>query len=366
MIKNMKSIPFFVVILFTLAGCHRANYIHPERKTIVDAVFASGHTENYDQYSIMSNMEGYVQKAYVVEGDSVRKGQPLFRIENNVQATQVRNAGINLDFAKYNARQGSPVIQQLEFQIAQAREKLIVDSTNYERYAKLVTTRAVSVSDFNNAELTYKNSRSNLIVLEKNLADLRHNLTLNVENAQSQYDVQRENNNYYLISSVSSGVVMNVSKKTGDRVKTDDAMAVLGTGKVIIKLDIAEDDIRRVQVGYRTEIALNSNKERLYSGVITKIYPAFNTADQSFVAEAQFDTVPPHLLNGTQLQANIIIGTRTNVLVIPSYYLVNGSYVLLKGQKEKHPVGIGIQTLEWTEIISGLSETDVLTQPKQP
>ncbi len=366
MINNMKSIPLFLAAtLVTLAGCHRAAYIHPERKTIVDAVFASGHTENYDQYTIMSNMEGYVQKAYVVEGDTVRKGQPLFRIENNVQATQVHNAIVNLDFARSNAEQGSPLIQQLQLQIAQAREKLVVDSTNYVRYAKLVTSRAVSVSDFNNAELTYKNSRSSLVVLEKNLADLWRNLKLSVDNATTQYDVQRENNNYSLITSVFAGVVMNVNKKTGDRVRNDDAIAVLATGKVIIKLDIAEDDIRRVQSGYRTEISLNSNKDRLYRGTITKIYPAFNTTDQSFVAEAEFDTVPPHLLNGTQLQANIVIGTKTNALVIPSYYLLNGGFVLLKDQKEKHSVGIGIQTLEWTEITSGLSETDILIQPRQ-
>jgi multidrug efflux pump subunit AcrA (membrane-fusion protein) len=351
-------------LIFTMASCNHKDAISPERKDIVDAVFASGHTENFNQYTIMANTDGFIANALVLEGDTVKSGQLLFRIESEVQQTQIKNAYTNLDFALTNADSGSPQIQQLQLQIAQARQKLAVDSMNYQRYSRLVRTRAVSMSDFDNAQLNFTNSGSSLAVLQKNLADLRHNLKLNIDNAQAQYDIQLENDKFNYLYSQSPGVVMNVNKKTGDYVKKGDAIATLGTGSVIIKLDIAEDDIRRVKVGQRTLISLNSSKEQTYHATITKIYPAFNTTDQSFVAEASFDTVPPNLLNGTQLQANIIIRTEKDALIIPSYYLVNDRYVYVTGSKEKRSVDIGIRTLEWTEITGGLQEKDIIIPPK--
>ena len=354
-----------VVLAVGWLGCQNKRTLTPERKTIVDAVFASGHTENKSQYTVMANVEGLVRQAYVAEGDTVRSGQRLFRIQNDVQRTEVANAATNLDFARTNAAEGSPQLLQLEAQIAQAQKKLSVDSVNYLRYSRLVKTQAVSTSDYDNARLTYQNSQSALTVLEKNLADLRHNLNLSVDNARAQYEIQKENNRYYDINSMGDGVVMNVGKKTGDYIKKGDAIAVMGTGSVIIKLDIAEDDIRRVREGQRTLISLNSEKEKTYTAMITRIYPSFNSAEQSFVAEATFDTIPDHLLNGTQLQANIIIATRAGALVIPSYCLMNDSFVLVRDNQEKRRVAIGIRTLEWAEITAGLKEGEVIMAPKQ-
>ncbi len=360
----MKSYHILLLApLLALVSCGHKNELKPVRKNIVDAVFASGHTENNNQYTVMANAEGYIQTSYVVEGDTVKNGQHLFRILNNVQETQVKNAVTNLDFARMNAAAGSPQISQFEVQIDQARHKLTVDSANFQRYARLVKTQAVSTSDFENAQLSFHNSQTSLKVLQKNLADLQRNLNLNVENAKAQYQIQRENNDFYELSSQAAGIVMNLAKKTGDYVKKGDAIATLGTGGVIIKLDIAEDDIGRVKVGQQVLISLNSDKDKTYGAVITRIYPAFNSTDQSFIAEAAFKKIPVHMLNGTQLQANIIIQTKKNALVIPSYFLINDDEVLLKGSREKHKITAGIRTLEWTDITGGIREDDVLTAP---
>ena len=355
----------FLALVITITGCRQKNEIKPERKNIVDAVFGSGHIENTNQYTVMANAEGYIKASYVAEGDTVKKGQPLFRLSNEVQQTQVSNALTNLDYAKSNYSETSPQIEQLKIQIAQARDKNQVDSVNYKRYSRLIKTQAVSTSDFENAQLAYQNSLSSLRVLQKNLADLQRTLDLNLKNAQAQYKIQQENNNYYYLNSDGAGVVMNVGKKTGDYVKKGDALAMVGTGKIIIKIDIAEEDIDRVKTGQTTLISLNSNKDKVYEATVTKIYPAFNTSEQAFIAEATFKNNPGNLLNGTQLQANIIVGEKQNALVIPSYYILNSDYVLLAKNKAKRKITAGIRTLEWTEITSGLTENDVITFQNQ-
>jgi len=362
----MKHYPlYFMFILSALAGCTGQNEIKPQRKDIVDAVFGSGHIENRDQYAVTANTDGYLKESYVAEGDTVKPGEKLFRLTNDVQQTQVGNALTNLEYAKSNVQPRAPQIEQLKIQIIQAQDKLSVDSLNYARYQRLVKTQAVSNSDFENAQLQYQSSSSSLKVLKHNLADLEHQLNLSVENAKAQYNIQQENNDYYNITGRANGLVLSVAKKTGDYVKKGDIIAQVGAGKPVIKLYIAEDDIQRVKVGQQTLISLNSNKDQVLKATITKIYPSFDSNEQAFIVEAAFIDQPGNLRNGTQLQCNIIVQEKKDVLVIPTYSLINGNYVMLKDAKEKTPVKTGIHTLEWTEILSGITEKDVLVIPKQ-
>jgi multidrug efflux pump subunit AcrA (membrane-fusion protein) len=360
----MNKYLFLLPLLISLASCHRRNETTPQHKEIVDAVFGSGHIENKDQYAVIANYAGYLKTVYVAEGDTVKKGQTLYRLDRRVQLTQTHNALDNLDYARTNVAPTSPQIEQLGIQIIQAREKARVDSLNYARYQRLVTTHAVSTSDMENAGVQYSSSASSLAELQKNLADLKHTLTLNLHNAQAQYDIQRQNNDYYDITAKADGTIFTLVKRVGDYIKVGDQIAEVGAGVPIIKLDIAEDDIRRVREGQRALISLNSNKDTVYEATITKIYPAFDDTQQAFIVEARFRELPPVLINGTQLQGNIILEDKKDALVIPTYCLMPGDYVVVKGSKEKTRIKAGIRTLEWTEVLGGVTGNDILLQPK--
>ncbi|MBT9395425.1 efflux RND transporter periplasmic adaptor subunit [Hymenobacter sp. NST-14] len=353
-----------LLALAAAAGCRPAPEIAPERRPIVDAVFGSGHLENARQYTLMANADGFLQAAYAAEGDTVPAGKVLFRLANAAQRSQVANAAVNLDYAKSSARPTSPQLAQLELQLAQARQKLLVDSTNYARYGRLVQTQAVAAADFENARLAYQTAQANLRVMEQSRADLQRSLALGVANAATQYAVQRETDGYYTLRSEQPGVLMNVRKNPGDYVRRGDALALLGAGPMLLKLAIDEEDISRVKVGQPVLVSLNSHKARIYRATIRRVYPAFNATDQSFGAEATFDAPPAGLLNGTRLQANIIVEEKQQALVIPSYALVDDAYVLLDGGRRRQAVEVGIRTLEWTEITRGLRPTDRLTLPE--
>ena len=77
------------------------------------------------------------------------------------------------------------------------------------------------------------------------------------------------------------------------------------------------------------------------------------------------DRTFPKLKDGTQLQANFIIGEKKNVWVIPTIYLTEGDSVLLTNSHKKVGVKTGIKTLEWVEILSGITGEDVLDLPKE-
>jgi len=356
---------FLLLLSVGVFSCRPNTNVHPQHRNIVDAVFASGHIENLSQYSVNANADGFLDKVLVVEGDRVQSGQLLFKLTDNVQRAQVFSAKTSLNYSEFNARAGSPQIEQLKYQIVQAQQKKSTDSINYVRYSHLVKSNAVSKSDEDNVRLQYVSDAANLNVLQENLKDLYHNLKNNVDNARAQLEQQVGNNDFYLLKASDPGMVLSVNKKLGDLAKKGDVIAQIGSGVSIAKLYIAEDDIHRVKLGQNVLISLNSDKYHPVNAVIKKIYPQFDNNDQSFVADAWFNDKTLQPINGTQLEANIIVSEKSNALVIPSYFITSGDYVFVKGKADKVPVKTGISTLEYTEILSGLNDNDVLLTPKQ-
>jgi len=108
---------------------------------------------------------------------------------------------------------------------------------------------------------------------------------------------------------------------------------------------------------------LNTDINRTYKAKVSKIYPAFEDKEQSFVIEVNFTQDVPKLYSGTQVQANIIIEKRTKALIIPSTYLYNNNKVLLKNGDEKE-IKTGVKNSEWVEILSGIDEHTTIISPK--
>jgi len=362
----MKPIIAYCSLLLVLAACQKTPETRPQRRDIVDAVFASGNIEKKDQYKVIANADGYLKEVGVTEGDTVNKGQLLFRLSGDVQQTQVLNARDNYRFAVSNYDPHSPQLEQLNLQIRQAQQKYILDSTNFGRYQRLLPGHAVARVDYDNARLTMEASESSLRILEKNKADLLRSLSLGRDNAQAQLRIQNQNNDYYKLMAAANGLVLSVSKKAGELVRKGDVLAEVGAGRVIVKLFIAEDDIGHVQAGERVLVSLNTDRNRVYNALLTKIYPSFDDSNQSFVAEAAFTgDFPAGLRDGTQLQANIIIGEKKDVLVIPTIYLENGDKVILKEGNRDAPVKTGIRNLDYTEILGGLTGNETIVLPKR-
>ena len=360
--KNILSI---AILSLVIVSCNKKQGIHPQHKDIVDAVFASGKAVTVNQYKVTAYSEGYLTASFVAEGDSEKTGQKLFSIQNDVQQTQVTNALDNLKFAQTKMADNAPQIQSLEEQINQAHIKKQTDSINLNRYQNLIKTNAVAKTDYDNVALTYKNDVSNIKVLEKSLADLKQTLDLNTKNAKAQYEIQQQNNGFYTVTSAANGLILKVYKKKGDYVKKSDAIADMGNGKVIARLQVAEDDINRIRLNQLVLISLNTDKDHVYKAVVSKLYPSFDESSQSFMVEATFTEIPNILKDGTQLQANFIVEEKKNVWVIPATYLSDGDSITLQEGHKKIAIKTGIRTLEWVEVTAGLVGNETIELPKK-
>ena len=112
--------------------------------------------------------------------------------------------------------------------------------------------------------------------------------------------------------------------------------------------------ISKIRLGQPAQVRLNVDNDRSIAAKIIEIRPAFDEQTQSFFVEASFTDSLFFKISGTQLEANILIGTKNNALVIPAAYLNYGNKVMLKENAKLTTVKTVIVSSEWVEIISGL------------
>jgi membrane fusion protein, macrolide-specific efflux system len=358
--KNILYISLCYGLLAMLSSCNTSETTSAQQIALVDAVFASGHIIMENEYQVTANSEGYLVAANIQEGDSVNAGTPLFQLSSEVQNEQLYSAQASYQDALQNMEENSPQQSQLRLQIEQAKAQLEIDAANYRRFQNLSKTGAVSQQELERAKVQYENSSRQVEILQKSLSDLVEKLRLNLKNAESQLNIQKENNSDYYLTSFINGRVLEVYKNQGDLVRRGETIAKIGGGKPLVKLFVAEEDIDKIKEGQLTTISLNTRKDALLDARISKIYPAFDEQQQSFICEAAFVDAPRLYVN-TQLQANIIIDQKENAMVIPSNYLIPGDSIIYKNG-EKAAVKVGIRNSDWVEIISGLDESRLIKQ----
>ena len=134
---------------------------------------------------------------------------------------------------------------------------------------------------------------------------------------------------------------------------------------IYAKLYVDETNLSKLKQGQEVALQLNTEKDKTYKARISQILPAFDNVSRSFTVKAYFAKIPDMSFIGTQLEANIIIGTKKNALVIPSSYLNYGNTVILVEDEKNIIVKTGIVSSEWVEITGGLSAEQIITT-KEP
>jgi len=157
----------YAILSMTILSCNQQQEYRPERKTIRQAVFASGYLEQEDEYVLAASADGTIQELTIHEGDNISAGQTLARIKSDVPNTQLREAQVVYSDAQLNTAANAPQLSQIQTQINLARTQLQQDKLNFQRYAELRVKNSVSEVEFEKAELQYRASQSNLQVLEK-------------------------------------------------------------------------------------------------------------------------------------------------------------------------------------------------------
>lgn len=361
-IQGLKRFTLGFIIgpsMIMLIGCNQDEYQQPIKMNVMEVVFASGHITTEGHYNIVSAVDGYIESLSVKEGMSVNDGFVLAVISQDAPQAQLDDAKASYATAKEDANPDSPKIQELDKKIQIAQKELAQNQRLLESYERLQKTNAVSKVDYENQLLKTERSKKDLAVLQESKEDLLRSLNLSLTNADNLVKIRKDDIDKYKLRATGESKILKIHRKEGEYVRRGETFAEMGKGKPIVKLYVEESDINVIQIGQQVEFSINTYENKLFTGEIIHVYPAFDDVQQSFVVEAKFKELPERIFSGTQVQANIITSKKENALVIPTKSLVTDNQVMIR-EKGLVEIRLGIKNSEWVEVLEGISKDDYI------
>ena len=330
-----------VLLLFvsSLFSCsNKKDVIIPELKSITESVYASGFIKSENQYEVQGKVNGPIKKVFVEEGSLVKKGDPIFQLDNENTKIATENARLASVAADFSVNENK--LLDAENAIAFAKKKLTNDSILYLRQKKLWSKSIGTKVTLEKRLLDYENAKLNLATAHTNYEEVKRQLELQSEQSKNNLEIAK------LLENDGS-----------------EAAAVIGGADFLIELNIDEFDRVKVNKGQRVFIRMDSYQSQVFEAEIISIDPMMNSRTRSFQAEAKFIKRPAQLFPNLTVEASILIQTKEKVLTIPRNYLFNDSSVILEGG-EVRTVSTGLMDYDLVEIKNGIDGNTRIELPE--
>lgn len=358
--KN-KLLSLMVVFLFSCG--EEVETVKPLKKNISESIYASGIITSKNQYQLYARVPGIIDQVFVEEGDTVLAGTPILSIYNENQRLSQENAQLSARYYDYNANQEKLI--EAKKLIELSREKMLNDSMNYYRQKLLNKQDINALIDLEQSELAYNNSKIAFYSSKVKYEDLRRMLEYNSLQAKKNLQISGNLSKDYTVFSEIDGIVYRLNKTEGEMINTQTELAVIGdANRFILEMQIDENDILKIRIGLPVIVILDSYPEVEYEAIITKIKPMMDTRSKTFFLEAEFEDPPKILYPNMNFEANIVIQSKENALLIPRQFLINDS-IVTKSNGDKVIVKTGLKDYEMIEILSGLSVDDEIIKSEE-
>lgn len=362
----MKRFFILVSICFSaLQACKdEAQELRPQKRTVIEAVYASAILSPLEEYELIALGEGQLLECYVAEGENVSSGQPLFQIRSEVQQTRLQAAADAVALARSNATKQSAYLQEQAAMVDNTKARYVNDSVRWERYRQLAKSDIGTKMDYDKAELAFQTSKNDWLNAISRFNRTQDQLKQERLQAEAAYTVAQEEMRNYNIRADRNAMIYEIFKEKGEMVRRGELLAVLGGSTATqLKLKVDEADIQKIKVGQLVIVRLDILPDSIFEAKVTQIYPRLNRKEQAFTVDAAFIVEPNLKLSGLNAEANIIIQKREAVLTIPKSLLQNDSVWVKEGGEEKlRKLKTGVSDNEWIEVISGIDENTVLIQ----
>ncbi|MDP3469340.1 MAG: efflux RND transporter periplasmic adaptor subunit [Daejeonella sp.] len=356
---NFRILVFLSVVLFSCGDSVETT--KPTIESISQSVYASGVLKSQGQYQAFASVSGIVNQIFVLEGDTVKKGDPILTVSNEVQKLNTESARIVSDYNALSANQGK--LNEAASLIEFSGNKMRNDSALFYRQKNLWEQEIGTKVELEQRELAWQNSKNsyNSAIIRYN--DLKRQLNFAATQARKNLSISQTLANDYTLKSEIDGIVYNIYKLKGEIVSPQSSVAVIGSAdKFILEMQVDENDILLIKNGQKVLVNLDSYKGKVFEAVVTRINPLMNERNKTFLVEAEFIQKPERVYPNITFEANIIIQEKSGALLIPRTYLLKDSLVI-KSSGDTVPVKTGLKDYQKVEILSGIKQDDELVKP---
>ncbi len=288
-----------------------------EKKDLVQVVTASGEVRPKRYVNVGANVSGRLVEINVKEGDRVKKGQVLARVESErYQAVQ---------------RQSEAGVAAARADLQRTEADLAISKLALDRVKRMRDQRLVSEQDYDQAEADWKMKAAAVESSRKRVAQL-----------QAQTDSTRDDLIKTTVISPMDGVVTNLPKEAGEMVigamsfSPTVIMTVADLSIMECEVMVDETDFRNLKLGQEAKIKVDALEGLEMKGDVTEIGASAlvrgsgaqsaaqttlgaNTGNQpkDFKVTITIKDPPPNLRPGLNATADITTAKRDKVLAVP-------------------------------------------------
>jgi len=283
--------------------------------TIVETVSATGKIQPEIEVKISSMVSGEIISLPVKEGQVVKKGDLLVKINPDLYTSGLNRTVANLSGTKAGLSQADASFREAK--------------SSYERNKTLFDKGIISKSDWDKAIASFAVAKA-----------AKQTAYYNVQSASASVNEARDNLGRTVIYAPADGTISMLNVELGERVLGTQQMAgteimrVANLNNMEVEVDVNENDIVKIKVGDEAKVEVDAYLKKQFKGIVTSISNSASsslTADQvtnfkvkvRILKESYEDLLEGRPLTyspfrpGMTATVDIITKTKTNVLFVP-------------------------------------------------
>jgi HlyD family secretion protein len=300
--------------------------------TIVETVSATGKIQPEIEVKISSEVSGEIISLNVIEGQVVKKGDLLVKINPDLYTSGYNRTLSNLSGTKANLSQADASFKEAK--------------ANYDRNKTLFDKGIISKSDWDKSVASFEVAKAN-----------KQSAYYNVQSASATVNEAKDNLGRTTIYAPADGTISVLNVELGERVLGTQQMAgteilrVANLNNMEVEVDVNENDIVKIKVGNEAKVEVDAYLKKQFKGIVTSISNSASstlTADQvtnfkvkvRILKESYQDLLEGKPVTyspfrpGMTATVDIITKTRENVLAVPiSSVVVKSDTTAVKGFK---------------------------------
>ena len=375
-----------------------------QKGDITITVASDGNLALINDRKLTFQTSGIIKEVKVKEGDRVKAGQVLARLDTQPLELTISTASLAVKSA------------ELDLQVAENNYEKITYPYTYTTFALSVPDSLAAIAEAQRnidevqKKITAGVNPDDLVTLRQNLKDAQDNLTrareklglgtgqdpftsgriaisnfwtmrdtqLNMDKAQlaldkTKNDLQQANDQLpkAIMTAPFDGVVSQVNVKEGDNLSSVDYSSkvifyLVDPDNLELKGTVDEIDVAKVALGQKANIGLDALPDAKIPGEVIYIAPVSRVEGGVVVYDVKIKLenkggLP--LKAGMTAKADIVTEKKTGVLLVPEKAITRSNdnasvKIMVNGKLHSKPVTTGISDEINTEIVSGLNEGD--------
>ena len=242
------------------------------KRDLTEIVSASGKVQPELEVKISSDVSGEIVELLVKEGDTVKKGDLLLRIDPVIYQSAVQRMSSTLNGVKAQMANSAARMEQ-------SRAQLISAEASFNRNKKLHESSSISDAEFEQAKANYESAVADMNAARESVKSA----DFNVSSTQASLKEANDNLAKTTIYAPVDATVSKLNKRKGERIigmaqmEGTEIMRLANLNEMEVQVDVNENDILRVLVGDTALIEVDAHNNRKFKGVVTEVANSANT-----------------------------------------------------------------------------------------